>query len=246
MHTNLLNLNILFKKNWLYYSFLSVLICFVPPMAGAQEYESLPDSDLVNTFFRALKLDDEKKIQSMLQSGLSPNIQTEEGFPAISYAMQNGSNRTVRLLLKLENLNVNQADLNGVTPLMVAASQNKPSWVASLLSKGAKTKETGSWTEVHYASAAGSVKALRMLLSTGADINAQSPNGTTPLMLAVRENQFDAVKLLLEFGADLNIVNQSGFDAAGYARMKNNPKIINSIQQKVLENEFEKESSAAA
>ncbi len=246
-----MNRNFLISVQWvqsfvlgLCVSVLSLAVVLQPVFA--QNVDNSEKTNMIISFFRALKLDDEHLVQSLLKSGLNPNVQTEEGFPAISFAMQNGSNRTVRLLLQLDQLNVNQADLNGVTPLMVAASQNNASWVASLLSKGAKTKETGSWTEVHYAAAAGSVNSLRLLLSAGAVIDAQSPNGTTPLMLAVRENQLKSVELLLEYGADLSVVNRSGFDAAGYARMKNNPQIINLIQKKLLQLEFEKNNPSAA
>ena len=46
-------------------------------------------------------------------------------------------------------------------------------------------------------------------LQQGADINAISQNGWTPLMLAVLHGSAETVKLLLEQGADLNLATQS-------------------------------------
>lgn len=42
----------------------------------------------------------------------------------------------------------------------------------------------------------------RYLIERGADVNAPSPNGSTPLMLAAREGREKLVKMLLESGAD--------------------------------------------
>ena len=43
---------------------------------------------------------------------------------------------------------------------------------------------------------------MRLLLEESAYIDATSPNGTTPLMMAARYGSPEAVKLLLEEGAE--------------------------------------------
>ena len=53
---------------------------------------------------------------------------------------------------------------------------------------------------------------------SGAKIDAESPNGTTALMMAVRGGQTAAVDLLLAKGADVNHRNQNGASALGWAR----------------------------
>jgi hypothetical protein len=52
--------------------------------------------------------------------------------------------------------------------------------------------------------AAGQVEAARLLLSAGADINAHTLAGLTPLIEAAAHGQFEATQLLVKAGADLN------------------------------------------
>lgn len=49
---------------------------------------------------------------------------------------------------------------------------------------------------------------IRMLLKHHAYIDAESPNGTTPLMIATGDGTAGAVKLLLEEGADPSFRNE--------------------------------------
>lgn len=189
-------------------------------------------TDAYATFFRAILFDDEPKVRRMLLKGFDPNAVTEEGTPAISHAMMNEANKTVRTLLLSDKLNVNQQDLNGDTPIMVASLMNNSAWVATLLSKGASLKTSGSWTALHYAATSGATDAMTMLINAGADINAKSPNGTTPLMMAARENKADSARLLLKSGAIAGGKNQSGFTAAGYAAKAKNDDLAKEILDK--------------
>lgn len=50
---------------------------------------------------------------------------------------------------------------------------------------------------------------VSQLLERGADLNASSQNGWTPLMLAILHNSAEMVKLLLTNGADANRTTQS-------------------------------------
>ena len=59
---------------------------------------------------------------------------------------------------------------------------------------------------------------MRYLIEAGADVNAESPNGTTALMMAVRGANADAVTMLVARGADVNHRNENGATALGWAR----------------------------
>jgi ankyrin repeat protein len=180
---------------------------------------------------KAIEQDDEKSVREALLRGVSPNALTEDGVPLISYAMIKGANKSVRFFLLSKKLDVNVQDLRGDTPLMVASMLNRSEWVAALLSKGADLNHSGKWTALHYAAASGGVKAMSMLIEAGADLNAFSPNGTTPLMMAAREGKTDAVRLLLSHGVDPNVVNQSGYNAAGYATRAKNKELALEIMR---------------
>jgi ankyrin repeat protein len=55
------------------------------------------------------------------------------------------------------------------------------------------------------------------LLAEGANINALSPNGTSALMMAVREGKVSTATLLIARGADVNVRNQNGATALAWA-----------------------------
>ena len=60
---------------------------------------------------------------------------------------------------------------------------------------------------------------MSLLIERGAEIDAVSPNGTTPLMMAAQYGSEDSVKLLLEHGADAKRRNQRNLGAADFARL---------------------------
>ncbi len=59
---------------------------------------------------------------------------------------------------------------------------------------------------------------MTLLLDRGAPIDARSPNGTTPLMMAARYGSERSVELLVRRGADLRARNQLDLGAADFAR----------------------------
>lgn len=58
---------------------------------------------------------------------------------------------------------------------------------------------------------------VTLLLEAGADLNKTDSNGDTPLMLAIRRGNSDAVKLMLEKGADPLHANKNGQTPLAYA-----------------------------
>jgi len=64
-------------------------------------------------------------------------------------------------------------------------------------------------TPLHQAALHGNIKAVELLLSSGADINKRAIMNTTPLHWAVASHNTDIVRLLLDKGADINAINAS-------------------------------------
>ena len=71
----------------------------------------------------------------------------------------------------------------------------------------------GSFDPLHN----GHLDVIRLLLEQHAYIDAESPNGTTPLMMAAHYGTPEAVKLLLAEGADPTLKNQLGLSAIDFA-----------------------------
>ena len=58
------------------------------------------------------------------------------------------------------------------------------------------------WTPLHYASQAGFLKVMRLLLEAGAEAEPVQMACSTPLAVATMENQVHAAELLLQWRAD--------------------------------------------
>ncbi|KAJ0410143.1 hypothetical protein ATCC90586_008421 [Pythium insidiosum] len=66
-------------------------------------------------------------------------------------------------------------------------------------------------TAMHFAAAKGRRKVMEYILQVTPDVlNQQDEDGSTPLFLAARENEFNAVRLLLDRGADALITQKNG------------------------------------
>jgi ankyrin repeat protein len=111
---------------------------------------------------------------------------------------------------------------------MLAALKGQQEWVRRLLLRGAYVNHPG-WTALHYAASHSSEAALPMvegLLAHHAYIDAESPNGTTPLMMAAQFGIEAVVVSLLEAGADASLRNQQGLSALDFAQRADRPDIV--------------------
>src|SRR5688572_30724722 len=91
-----------------------------------------------------------------------------------------------QLQSECDGLNLNDIGIHGRTPLMVAAAAGLLPAVETLVRSGAAVRSSGRYqmTALHEAVANDHVAVARYLLSSGADINAETVDGATPLMCA--------------------------------------------------------------
>ncbi len=110
---------------------------------------------------------------------------------------------------------VNARDGDGQTPLMLAASTDRPAAVSALLKGGANVNATNSIgsTALHLAALSGRARVVPLLLSGGADVNAKGAQHHTPLHNAARIGHIEIVKALLDAGADTDAKTTGGWTA---------------------------------
>jgi hypothetical protein len=110
--------------------------------------------------------------------------------------------------------NPKRANRNGEQPLQLAAWNGHLGAVKWLLEHGAVLdREGNAWGALHYAVFNGHQELAKYLIARGAAVNAPSPNGSTPLMLAAREGREELTRVLLESGADPKSKNDWGDSA---------------------------------
>ena len=194
-------------------------------------------ADQVDDWFIAIQNDYTGKVEDMLKEGFDPNtVEMKRGDTGLILAMREDSNRVVDLLLADKRTKLDIQAFNGDTALMIACYKGNEAAVTKLLKKGAKVDKNG-WTPLHYAAANGNNNIVKMLLARDAFVNAASPNGTTPVMMAVEAGHIYTVKLLYENGADLTIANQQKMTAIDFAKMNNNAAIAEGIAHLIKKEE---------
>lgn len=188
-----------------------------------------PDS--YSEWFAAIQTDDVGRCQQLLRRGFDPNIVEPERYDTgLILAVRLKSWKVFALLLNARGTVIDAQSRNGDTALMIAAFNGETAAVTRLIDKGAEINRPG-WTALHYAAAAGHLAIVRKLLENAAYIDAESPNKTTPLMLAARAGHEKALLLLLEEGADVLIKNELGLDAIDFARSQGRTQIIKLLEQ---------------
>ena len=170
-------------------------------------------------FFTAIQRDDGAAITALLRRGFDPNTRGAQGQVGLVTALQLGSLGAAQALLAARNLDVQARNRSGETALMMAALKGHVAVVQALIARDADINQTG-WTPLHYAASgaqAGHTTIIGLLLEHHAYIDAASPNGTTPLMMAAQYGAPESVQRLLDEGADPLLKNQLGLTAVDFA-----------------------------
>lgn len=179
-------------------------------------------------FFAAVLRDNPGNLQTLLNRGVDANTVNPEGQTALALALSMESLKAARVLMSWPKTDVNVLNREGESPLMLAALKGHQDITNQLIKKGADINKTG-WTPLHYAASSGKLTIISSLLELNAYIDAESPNGTTPLMMAAMYGSGEAVDLLLAEGADTRLKNQQGLTALDFAQQGERPDAIKSL-----------------
>jgi uncharacterized protein len=176
----------------------------------------------------AVKLADAAMVKMLLDAGAGVDGANQDGETALMVAIKTGELPVVELLVK-GGANVNVAEkFHNQTPLMYAADapKNAGEIVKLLLSKDASVKPralyndwpsqissepraqyrpVGGLTALLYSARNGCYECVEAILGAGADVNTPTPEGVTPLMIALDNDHNDVAKLFLDRGANPHV-----------------------------------------
>ncbi|WP_431052374.1 ankyrin repeat domain-containing protein [Roseateles sp. L2-2] len=181
------------------------------PAPAASEVAAPPELHV------AARNDHASTVMKLLLAGVDPNVRDAQGNTALHVAIREESGKSFETLLKSPGTDVSAINQAGETPLMLAALKGQLDWVKELVKRGAFVNEPG-WSALHYAAAGPSEQVVRWLVAQGADIDARSANGTTPLMMAAGYGGLSGAEVLIAAGADVTLRNDHQMSAADFAR----------------------------
>jgi ankyrin repeat protein len=202
-----------------YTAYLLAVACV--SLASAGSYED---------FFDAVGRDDARTVGQLLQRGFDPNARDPKGQTALHLALRDKAPNVAAALWANPALDVNAANASGETPLMMAALRGELDWARRLLERGAQPHREG-WSPIHYAATGPEPRLITLLLDKGAPIDAESPNRTTPLMMASRYGVEAGVDVLLARGADAKRRNDLNLGAIEFARQGGREFLVERLQR---------------
>jgi ankyrin repeat protein len=167
-------------------------------------------------------------------------LQTDSGASASSalvVAVCGGNTSDIANLLL--QLSISQKDTNYTyAALPYAVSRENLDMVRALLKAGIDIDETGlsEETPLLHASGHGSIDMIRLLIQSGAKVNARAPSdlysgGDTPLIRAAASNSVDVVTLLIQSGASVNDRDASGATPLFAAAESNTADVVQLLIQ---------------
>ncbi len=149
-------------------------------------------------------------VNGLLAQGVDVNSYDEDGITLLSKSILDRRPDTVRLLLQ-KGADPNMPSLDGVSPIIYAAGALETEILRDLLKSGARADyqipETGE-TALHIAAITGHTAAIPLLVKAGADINARTFAGNTPLHEAMTLTPTRGLyQILIKHGADISALN---------------------------------------
>ena len=198
---------------------LALALTFLCAPAGAQSWQFWRSSGLPDAgeFGSRIENGDIGAAREWFDRGLDPDFVGDRIGTGLMIAAWQGNIAMMELFVA-RGADLNRANELGEQALMHAAWRGKLDAVRWLVGRGATLNRSAKqWSALHYAAFSGHDEVVRWLAARGADLNARSPNGSTPLMMAVYEGKEATAKTLIRLGADRKVANDAGEGAMDWA-----------------------------
>jgi hypothetical protein len=204
--------------------------------AATQGSPSIVESD-ADRWFTAMDANDLPALQAMTRQGLSVNLVSERGDTALMLAAAKGRADIVRWLIDAD-ADVNYAialdgHFTGRTALINATMLRHADIVCMLAQAGARidAADKHSLAAIHYA-AERCAECLKVLREHRADLELRvtANRDETPLMIAARFGQVEAIRTLIELGADVRAKDRHGENAYRWARFFKQAKAMEVLE----------------
>lgn len=183
-------------------------------------------------FFSAIRRDDPRQVNQLIARGFDVNTIGPTGVHGLLMAIAAPSPKVLEVLLQAPGIQVEQRNANDESALMLAAIGGMRDVCVRLIALDADVNKTG-WTPLHYAASRGHNDIVRLLLEHYAYVDAESPNLTTPLMMAAMYGSASTVATLLDADADPRLRNAQGLSALEFAQIAGREDSVKLIKSRL-------------
>ena len=170
-------------------------------------------------------------VVQLLRADADPNIFAADGRGPLHVAVELGETELVKTLIA-HGADPNEAAEGGGVPAILATDDR--AMLELMLRKGGRIDAAGGpkqFQRIHVAAAQGDIPTMRYLLGKGADVDALTAGGDTPLHVAAYNGHVDAVRFLLGRGADFDIVNGKGAKPIQFADFAKQPQVVKVLEE---------------
>jgi ankyrin repeat protein len=168
----------------------------------------------------------------LLAGSLARQREARSSLPADSLARAIATQNTELLELSFaEKIDVNGADAEGRTPLLIATQQQDGAMVQRLLDAGANPDlaDRIGMTPLLLAITQQDGAIAQRLLDRRANVNVADQSGTTPLLRATAQHDGATVQRLLEAGANVDVADRAGTTPLMVAARYDNGELLRAL-----------------
>lgn len=176
------------------------------------------------------EIEDQDQLQTVQPATVETEVADSVVQETLHQAVATDDLESVRLLL-LQGADVEDLDVEGLTPLLVAATNGHIGVLTALLEGGARTEATDSAgsTSLHRAAEYGHPIIIDALIAGGAAIDVRDNYSQTALYLAARWGRMSATEALLARGAEAETAVSWGQSALRGAARGGHTSIVNGL-----------------
>lgn len=172
-----------------------------------------PDGDGMTPLIHAAMRNHVPTLKMLLAHGADIERTNAQAYPPLALAIAENKFEVAKALMEAGAAIDKRAGSDGLTPLMVAVSQVSPGEGGRFL--------PGSTRPVDIA---------RDLIKRGANVNAQTQHGVTPLMIAAARNVTPMIGLLLQANADAGLKSDEGKTALQIAEQNGSEQAAKALK----------------
>ncbi|HJH55246.1 MAG TPA: ankyrin repeat domain-containing protein [Brachyspira hyodysenteriae] len=171
----------------------------------------------------SLAYENQDHVKFLLEKGAYINAQDNEGVTTLMFAVQTDKTKIIDICLS-EKADINIKDNEGKTALFHTISsfgilENVKSMTDNMFGDYARTDYVKNYmNQKKMEETDTAIRLIKLLVSNGADINAQDNKGNTLLMYAIALRNEPLINEILKLNPDVNIKNKEGKTANDIAK----------------------------